>query len=320
MWYIIDNRGSDDPAVNLALEEYVLRNERLIERYMLIYRNRPAVIIGKHQNVAEEVNLRYCAEKGIPILRRLYGGGAVYHDYGNINFSFITGRSLKLVNNYAYFIKPLLQMLRQMGTDAQTDARSNIITNGVKISGNAQFTSRTRMLSHGTLLYEADLPILHHSLQVSSRIKIKSKSSKSVHSRVGNLREILPAAPSVRDFINEVIETYKAIPFELNNEDWSNIKRLAENTYRSAEWNFDRSPASQIQCPLGDKSGTAQIYLLLERGHIISVEFSGLREQGSEVAEALRILIGIRFDYQSLLKNRTSWLAEQGWPEILFDQ
>ena len=319
IWRLIDNRGSDDPAVNLALEEYLLRSARFDDHYMLIYRNRPAVIIGKHQNVAEEVNLKYCRENKILVYRRLSGGGAVYHDSGNINFSFITRRSLNKVNNYAYFIAPMLRLIAKLGADAQTDVRSNIIINGVKVSGNAQFTARTRMLSHGTLLYKATLPALRRSLQVNSKVKIESKSSKSVRSPVGNLSEILPKAISVSDFISKTVEAYQAVPFTLGEKDWRDIEDMAERRYRSVEWNYNRSPACKIFCPLHPESVEVQIILSLENGYIVTVEFTGIEKQAGEAAEARRLLTGMHFDYDSLMDKRTVWLAEQGWPDILFN-
>ena len=319
MWYIIDNRGSDDPAVNLAIEQYVLRCKRLDDHYILVCRNRPAVVIGKHQNVAEEVNLKYCAEKKIPLFRRLSGGGAVYHDPGNINFSFITRRSLKKVNNFSYFIEPLLRLIRRLGAEARLDARGNIIVNGLKISGNAQFTSRTHMISHGTLLYETNLHRLRRSLQVNTHSKIVSKSRKSVPDRVGNLIEILQGNLHITSFIQKAIEVYQAVPFSLSDTDWRDIEQLAEDKYRSKQWNFDRSPGSKIYCPLKKVSGKAEIILTLEQGHIVSVDYSQILEKSREAVEARKTLLGIRFDYPVLKHNRTSWLSEQGWPDILFE-
>jgi len=320
MWRLIDNRSVGDPALNLAWEEYILRNEQFTDDYLLIYRNRSSVIIGRNQNVAQEANLKYCALKNIPVCRRLSGGGAVYHDAGNINFSFITRRSLKKVNRYGFFIEPLLHTLRGLGVPARLDARSNIVLNGLKVSGNAQFTSRTRMLSHGTLLFNTNLDALRHSLHVAEHVKIISRSSPSVRGKVGNVEDMLPLKLSASAFIDKVIKAYNARPFQTGREAFREVMRLAETKYAHPQWTFGRSPDSILQCPLGTGNGTRRIVLTLKQGHIVSVDFPDNKQTGPEEREARRTLVGIRFDYLSLLKHRISWLAEQGWPDILFEQ
>ncbi len=318
MWQLIDNRGNDDPAVNLALEEFLVRNESMTGRYMLIYRNRPSIIIGKHQNIAEEVNLKYCAQEGIPVYRRLSGGGTVYHDPGNINIAFITARSLKRVNNYGYFIQPLIRLIRRLGADAQTDRRSNILINGRKISGNAQFTSRTRMLSHGTVLYTANLHNLSRALRINARWRVESKSSKSVRSTAGNLADFLPEKRPIERFIQDVAEAYQTDPKTLSEAEWDQIYELAEKKYRTAQWNVDRSPASKIICPLAGPAAQTRIILYLRDGHIENVDFEGARLPDKSISAARESLLGLRFDYTTLKQHKTKWLAERGWPDILF--
>ena len=152
----VDNAGMTDPRVNLALEEHLLRNVRVDEPILLFYINEPAVILGRNQNTLAEIDPDYVAEKGIHVVRRLSGGGAVFHDLGNLNFSFITNGDEHL-HDFARFTEPVVAVLRGLGVEAALQGKSDIFANGRKISGNAQYLSRGRMFSHGTLLFDTSI-------------------------------------------------------------------------------------------------------------------------------------------------------------------
>ena len=170
----VDNQNEHDPAVNLALEEYVLRNAQTDEDLLLFYINAPSIIIGRHQNTLEEINRDYVEEHGIHIVRRLSGGGAVYHDLGNLNFSFLTGYQPENFRNFKKFTEPVIRALAKLGVLAELNGRNDILVDGRKVSGNAQYLSKNRMVSHGTLLFNSDLSHVTGALHVKDE-KITSK-------------------------------------------------------------------------------------------------------------------------------------------------
>ena len=180
--FLINNNGINDPSVNLALEEYCVRNLDMHNDYLLFYVNEPSVIIGKHQNTIEEINSGYVEKNGIHVVRRISGGGAVYHDKGNLNFSFMTKHSQKSIHNFKLFTEPVIRVLKELGVNAELNGRNDITVNEKKISGNAQFTNTRSMFSHGTLLFNSNLENVSNALNVSSG-KIESKGIKSVRSR-----------------------------------------------------------------------------------------------------------------------------------------
>lgn len=189
--YFVDNEGVTDARRNLALEEYVLRHAPAGEDCLLFYVNAPAVIIGRNQNTVEEIDPAVVAERGVTVVRRLSGGGAVYHDGGNLNFSFHTPHAADRFNRYEAFLGPVLEALRALGIPAELGGRNDVTVGGRKVSGNAQFTTTRRMFSHGTLLVDADLDAVSAVLRPRPG-KVESKGVKSVRARVANLAEFAP--------------------------------------------------------------------------------------------------------------------------------
>ncbi len=212
---------SNDPTINLALEEYCVRNLNVEnEMYLLFYINQPSIIIGKHQNTIEEINKEYVDANGIKVVRRISGGGAVYHDFGNLNFSFITKYSPEFFHNFEKFTKPVVETLREMGVNAELGGRNDITVDGRKISGNAQFTNLKSMFSHGTLLFNSHIEDVVQALNVKQD-KIESKGIKSVRSRVANITEFLKEEMAIREFreriIKSIFKDYDEMPvYELN--------------------------------------------------------------------------------------------------------
>src|SRR5690625_275930 len=146
----IDNKGITDPYINLALEEYVLKNFGEEDTYLLFYINEPSIIVGKNQNSIEEINTDYVDANNIKVVRRLSGGGAVYHDEGNLNYSFITKDDGESFHNFAKFTEPIVKALNKIGVPAELIGRNDLLIKGKKFSGNAQFLTKGRMFSHGT--------------------------------------------------------------------------------------------------------------------------------------------------------------------------
>ncbi|PTK58017.1 lipoate--protein ligase, partial [Staphylococcus nepalensis] len=186
----ISNHNITDPTLNLAMEEYILKNMPNDDSYFLFYINRPSIIIGKNQNTIEEVNQPYIDEHGIDVVRRISGGGAVYHDTGNLNFSFITDDDGNSFHNFKKFTEPIVEALKSLGLDAEMSGRNDIQVGNAKISGNAMVKVKDRMFSHGTLMLNSELNEVQNALRVNPA-KIKSKGIKSVRSRVANISEFL---------------------------------------------------------------------------------------------------------------------------------
>lgn len=163
----IDNQKNYDPRINLAIEEYALKHLDINETYLLFYINEPSIIIGKNQNTIEEINTKYVEDQQIHVVRRLSGGGAVYHDKGNLNFSFITKDDGNSFHNFKKFTEPVVEALKKLGVNAELSGRNDLMAEGRKISGNAQFSTKGRMFSHGTLLFDSEIE--------KRRISVKSK-------------------------------------------------------------------------------------------------------------------------------------------------
>ena len=230
--------SSTDAAFNLALEELIA--SRIDEDIFMLWRNRSAVIVGRNQNTAAEVDSSYAKEKQIQIVRRMTGGGAVYHDLGNINYTICaSGRQLE-DTAFSRNAACVVDALHGMGVAAEFSGRNDIIVDGKKISGSAKTVLSSRTLFHGTLLFDTDLSVLTRVLTPDPD-KIRAKGIKSVRSRVGNLREYFPEM-DVEDFItaftNEVISRNNAvledIPIELKQE----AELLANEKYRTWQWNY----------------------------------------------------------------------------------
>lgn len=245
---LIDNREETCPAVNLAIEEYAVRRLPVDEDYLLIYRNNPSVIIGKHQNHVQEVNLRYCAASNIPILRRISGGGAVYHDLGNLNFGIVTGKTMRNFNQYREFLHPILKALKRLGVGAALDQRNNIVCGANKLSGNAQFTSRERLLSHGTLLVNVDLDQLRGSLSKDGNMEIQTRATKSIPAPIMNAADFLSDGGNFDNMKDAILNEISAVgKFDFNDRQWGEIQNIAEEKFSRQSWNLELSPPCLVK-------------------------------------------------------------------------
>src|SRR5690625_4016331 len=298
----IDNKGITDPTVNLALEEYVLNNFGKDNTYLLFYINEPSIIIGRNQNTIEEINTKYVEENNIKVVRRLSGGGAVYHDEGNLNFSFITKDDGESFHNFAKFTKPVVEALNQIGVPAKLEGRNDLLVEGRKFSGNAQYATQGRMFSHGTIMFDSEIEHVVAALNVSSE-KIKSHGIKSIRSRVANISEFLDEKISMDQF-KELILRYifnvddvKDVPrYELTDKDWEAIHELSEKRYKKWECNYGKSPAFNIRHSHKFASGLLDVRLDVKKGIIencmIYGDFFGL----GDVHDVENQLIGVRHE------------------------
>ncbi|WP_421617527.1 lipoate--protein ligase [Brevibacillus sp. TJ4] len=290
----IDNKGITDPRINLAIEEYALTSLPTVDDYLLFYINEPSIIIGKNQNTIEEINADYVNEHGIHIVRRLSGGGAVYHDLGNLNFSFITNDDGQSFHNFSKFTQPVVEALRKLGVEAELTGRNDIQVGERKISGNAQFSKKGRMFSHGTLLFDSQLENVVSALKVNAD-KIKSKGIKSIRSRVANITEFLQEEMSIDEFrlaiLHSIFGGKEIAEYRLTEEDWRKIHELSKERYQQWEWNYGKSPKSNFRHSQRFDIGTVEVQLDIERGKIrearIFGDFFGVRDV-AELEELLR--------------------------------
>jgi lipoate---protein ligase len=295
----VDNEQNTDPSVNLAIEEHLLRNFDTSEDILLFYINEPSIIIGRHQNTLEEINLDYVESHGIHVVRRLSGGGAVYHDLGNLNFSFITENARENVHNFRKFTEPVIRALQNMGVPAELSGRNDILVNERKISGNAQYITSKRMVSHGTLLFNTDLSHVGEALNVKAS-KITSKGIKSVRSRVANISEFLNEPMETTEFrarlLRDLFNGTAEIPqYHLQPADWDSIHKLVSERYRNWDWNFGNSPDFNVRKTERFPFGEIDARIDVQQGLIKSIRFYGDYFSEGDVSELENHLIGCRY-------------------------
>lgn len=308
LMYFIDNKGITDPRINLAIEEYVLKKMDIEkDDYLLFYINQPSIIIGKNQNTVEEINTDYVEENGILVVRRLSGGGAVYHDLNNLNFSFLTKDDGNSFSNYKKFTQPVVDALAKLGVNAELSGRNDILAEGKKVSGNAQYSTRGRMFSHGTLMFNLDIDAVVNSLRVKQD-KIESKGIKSVRSRVTNILDLLPEKITVEQFRMEILKSIfggeeNIQYYELTDEDWENIHEISKNRYQLWEWNYGKSPRFNIQKTQRFPSGGLDIRLDVNKGIIEEAKIFGDFFGIGEVEEVAQLLVGTKYDRTAIAEK-----------------
>ena len=267
-----------DPAFNLAAEQYVFDCLPRDRMYLMLWQNDNAIIIGKHQNTAAEINEAFVREHGIRVVRRLSGGGAVYHDLGNLNYTLISdaeGAELDL----GVFCRPVIRALQKLGVDARLNGRNDMTIDGQKFSGNAQYRKEGRVMHHGTILFDSEMSVLAGALQVDEE-KIRAKGVKSVRSRVTNVRPHLPADMTLPQFrqalLQSILEEIPGSEYTLTNEDLAAIEAIRRERYGTWEWNFGRSPQCDVKLRRRfEGCGTVEAFLTANRGRIDSVTFRG---------------------------------------------
>jgi lipoate---protein ligase len=296
----IDNKGITDPRINLAIEEYALKNLDINETYLLFYINEPSIIIGKNQNTIEEINTEYVEKNGIHVVRRLSGGGAVYHDLGNLNFSFITKDDGESFHNFRKFTEPVVNALRKLGVSAELSGRNDLMAEGRKISGNAQFSTRGRMFSHGTLLFDSEIESVVSALNVK-KDKIESKGIKSIRSRVANISEFLSEKVTIEEFrsllLKNIFEGQDDIPeYVLTEEDWKKIHQLSKERYQNWDWNYGKSPKFNLQHSHRFPVGQIDVRFEVNKGIIENCKIYGDFFGVGDVAEIEEKLTGIKYE------------------------
>jgi lipoate-protein ligase A len=304
----VDNRDITDARVNLALEEYVFRSKPADEDVLLFYVNDRAIIIGRNQNTVEEIDGDVVAARGVTVVRRVSGGGAVYHDTGNLNFSFMTPDVKGRFNRYDQFTRPVIDALHDLGVPAELGGRNDILVDGRKISGNAQFASPTRMLSHGTLLLDADLDAVTAALRPKPG-KVESKGVKSIRSRVANISEFLREPIDVTELRERIVERIfgtrdrARIPqIALSEQDWAAVHALAAGKYGTWAWNYGENPSSNVQRARRFPVGEVDVRLDVKEGRIASARIFGDFMGREDVGLLEARLVGLPYDRHDLAR------------------
>ena len=275
---LIIRRNNTDPWFNLATEEYVLKE--IPEDTFMLWRNSPSIIVGKHQNTLAEINVDYVKENGIKVVRRLSGGGAVFHDLGNLNFTFTMKSEDENQINFRKYTDPILEVLVNLGIDARFEGRNDLTIEGKKFSGNAMHIWKNKVLSHGTLLFSSHMPDLSSALNVDP-LKFTDKAVKSVRSRVTNISEHLREPMEVMQFAeliqDHIVKKYPDAEFyELTDEDHHKIDQLVTNKYSTWDWNFGYSPKYNFRKIMRtEKSGTVEFDLDVHDGIIQKIRIYG---------------------------------------------
>ncbi|MFY4774255.1 lipoate--protein ligase [Metabacillus sp. RGM 3146] len=302
----IDNKGITDPQINLAIEEYCLRYLDPEQPYLLFYINSPSIIIGKNQNTVEEINTKYVEENGITVVRRLSGGGAVYHDLGNLNFSFIFKDDGDSFHNFLKFTEPVIKALKRLGVNAELSGRNDILADGRKISGNAQFATKGRIFSHGTLLFDTEMENVVNALNVK-KDKIESKGIKSIRNRIANISEFLKEKITIEEFreliLKFIFDTDGDIPqYILTDDDWKKIHEISKERYQNWDWNYGKSPKFNLQHSHRFSAGQVDIRLEVNKGIIHNCKIYGDFFGVGNVSEIEEMLSGARYEKAELEK------------------
>lgn len=300
----IDNEQHYDPMINLAIEEYCLKYLDPEETYLLFYINQPSIIIGKNQNTIEEINTKYVEDNGIKVVRRLSGGGAVYHDKGNLNFSFITKDDGDSFHNFKKFTEPVIKALEKLGVKAELSGRNDIMADGRKISGNAQFATRGRIFSHGTLLFDSEIEHVVSALNVKKE-KIESKGIKSIRSRVANISELMDQKMTTEEFrkilLSYIFDTNGDVPeYKLTEKDWEKIHEISRDRYQKWEWNYGRSPEFNLQHSKRFPAGSIDLRLEVKKGIIQDCKIFGDFFGVGDIADIEKRLIGQQYDRKTI--------------------
>ncbi len=268
-----------DPAFNLALEQYVFDRLPKDNEYFMLWQNDNTIVIGKNQNTWAEINNRYVDEHGIKVVRRLSGGGAVYHDLGNVNFTFITDAGDASSLDLGKYCEAMAAAIRRLGADARAVGRNDITIDGKKVSGNSQYIKDGRVMHHGTLLFASDLSKLGDALVTKDKYKSAAKVD-SVYSRVTNIRNYLPKDITLDEFKDELVKSVfggrEAEAYEFSENDLDEIKEIKKERYDTWEWNYGSSPDFEVirerRVP---KCGKVSVGMDIQKGRISDIAFSG---------------------------------------------
>jgi lipoate---protein ligase len=289
---------------NQAVEEYFMKNTK--EECFILWRNEPCVFIGKNQNAMAEINIDFVKENKVRVNRRYSGGGAVFHDLGNINFTFLTNKIENAGIDFKKFTLPIINSLRELNINAEFSGRNDITIDGKKFSGNAQYYWKDRVLHHGTLLFSGNLTNLSAALNPKP-IKFEDKSVKSVASRVTNISEHLPEPMTVlefRDFLQSHFMKLNNIGkvYEMSEDEIKAIQKLVDEKYTTWEWIYGNSPKYSFDNVKRFAGGTVEFNMEVDKGVIKAIRIYGDFFGERDINELEVALTGVKHSEADVIK------------------
>ncbi|MFI3887706.1 lipoate--protein ligase [Streptococcus parauberis] len=305
MKYIVNK--SNDPAYNIALEAYAFRELTSEDEIFILWINEPAIIIGKHQNTIQEINKEYTDEHGIHVVRRLSGGGAVYHDLNNLNYTIISNKSEEGAFDFKTFSQPVIATLADLGVKAEFTGRNDLEIDGKKFCGNAQAYYKGRMMHHGCLLFDVDMSVLGDALKVS-KDKIESKGIKSVRARVTNILNELPEKITVNEFSDKILEKMKETypdmtEYVLSEDELVKIQELADTQFGTWDWTYGKAPEYTIERNVRYQAGKINTFANVQQSVIKNIKIYGDFFGIKDVEDIEKILIGTKYEYKDVLEK-----------------
>ena len=285
-----------DPSYNLAMEQYVFDCLPRDRMYFMLWQNDNAIIVGKYQNTIAEINEEAVRERGIRVVRRLSGGGAVYHDMGNLNFTFITDVGESNALDLKLFCEPVVRTLATLGVKAEVNGRNDITIDGKKFSGNSQYIRQGRVMHHGTIMFDSDLSVVSEALRVDPT-KIQTKGIRSVRSRVTNVAEHLPEKVTLPEFrrilLENILKENPGEAYPLTQDDLAAVEKLRAERYATWDWNYGFSPVcTMLRRRRVDGCGMIEAYITVEHGKIAALSFKGDFFSASEPDELAAHFVG----------------------------
>ena len=320
----IINLMTTDPAFNLAAEQYVFDCLPKDRSYFMLWQNENAVIIGKYQNTLAEINQPYVEAHKIKVVRRLSGGGAVYHDLGNLNYTYITDAGELETLNMWVFCEPIVKALAEFGVTAEINGRNDITIDGKKFSGNAQYLRHGRVMHHGTLLYNSDLSAVSKALQVDPE-KIRAKGIESVRSRVTNIRRYMKEDVPLFVFREMLLEYIRreteSENYDFSEKDVHEIERIQKERYDTWEWNYGKSPECTIlKSGRVDGCGTIEAFITTDRGLITGIAFYGDFFSTKDPEELAQCFIGKKPDAEGFAQALEGIAVEQYFSGLTMEE
>lgn len=292
---------STDPFFNLALEDYLLNRQDITGDIFVLWQNRPVVVVGRNQNTIEEINQRFIRSRNVDVVRRISGGGAVYHDLGNLNFTFIADDEPGLKLEFTRYTAPVIKALEIIGIKAENQGRNDITIQGRKFSGNAQCRLHGRVMHHGTILFDSNLEDMQEALTVDPT-KISSKGVKSVRSRVTNIKEHTVSSLTIeefRDILSNTIDRDR-VSRELSTTELSAVESLRDNKFRRWEWVYGFSPPFNVRKSGRFEWGGIDFRIEVKKGHIKECKIYGDFFATKDVGIIEQHLIGLRYQDEDI--------------------